>query len=908
MSVHQFIYTSCNKGINDTINNIIGDGQKLYSKDLNFTTEDYKIISNSMFDYQAPISSSTKITDELVKSFPKSFRFAKLDNGHLVFISNIYGKDYTGRRYGNIFRHCLLFDNPVDLPILPIELYKNSVMRENLSKEEAYSETTPPPLSEVTIQDSGEMSFQSAMNFINSANYRITVLKSIILAVLNYSNTKKQILICDTPENIPYWIASVSYLLPRVCINNLTFNTYIYNPSQDKDSIILGVFDHDTQYNINDKSILDKYYVYDIIHNNMSLFDNSIFEKYKFFEELQDIINDNNIQLIQAFSDFILESTSYRTLDLNILQAYEIYLLYRDLEEDLDDQDYLQDNIDYISRILYFAENFLNSNEQKTQLVQTIINNLNAFSKYDINLAEFNMVDITRLIQVGKVLADSISMDFIDELYDFPIIVLMASLFMDNISLSDYSNICGILKYFQYDEQYFYDNFETSIYNVKDYSNEKISFDKLAILYDGISENFELKTFQDCVGLISKNYIPSDSIESYIQLVEKKAIELDVNLSITISNTLSNIYPEKSSYIWDTFYSLILETLSIDNMHEVYSNLSKIVLQNSADIDLIKNIYEYIIQNTDNVTNEIMIYFPYFVELSKGGKYDIDEISSFIETSYNTIQSNKEFDNNVIILQFMSYALELLELIKDIENSIDNSNMEVINRISLIKKEISKTIHKLDRSLILIDLYENQDQMDEYSNLESKLSRNNISCNTLYIARIINYKNIKGLDTILDIYRAKTIALNTDIVLITANSKDLFKIISDDLIASINNDTEFKLFMNMFNFKKDAIRDYCYYNLLQIFIDNAAYNQDTKHQYKPLRAMINYLAELEEIEKIDEDCINHIAEQNPFKNLEHTELKALDKAISNQFEDKQLDFWNKLKKKNNNIFGKLFNK
>lgn len=908
MGVHQFIYTSCNKGINDTINNIIGDGQKLYSKDLNFSTEDYKIISNSMFEYQAPISSSTKLTDELIKSFPKSFRFARLENGHLVFISNIYGKDYTGRRYGNIFRHCLLFDNSLDLPILPIELYKNSVMRESISKEEAYSETIPLPLLEVTIQNSGEMSFESAMNFINSANYRIIVLKSIILAILNYYNTKKQILICDTPENIPYWIASVSYLLPKICINNLTFNTYIYNPSQDKESIILGVFDHDTQYNINDKSILDKYYIYDIIHNNMSLFNDSIFEKYKFFEELQDIIKDNNVQLIQSFSDFILENTSYRTLDSNILQAYEIYLLYRDLEEDLDDQDYLQDNIDCILHILYFAENFLNNNEQKSKLVQTIINNLNAFSKYNINLADFNMVNIAKLIHAGKIFADSMNMDFIDELYDFPIIVLIVSLFMDNISLADYSSICNILKYFKDDEQYFYENFETSIYNVRDYSSEKISFDKLAILYDGISENFKLETFQNCVSLISKNYIPSDSVESYIQLVEKKSIELDIGLSITISDILNNIYSEKSSYIWDTFYSLILEIPSIDNIKEVYSKLSKIILNNGANIDLITNIYNYITKNADDTTNKIMIYFPYFVELSKYGKYSINAIASFVEDSYNTIQSNEGFDNNVIMLQFMSYTLKLLEIIRNIENTIDDSNIKIINKINLIKKDISKIIHKLDRNLILIDLYENQDQMNEYSSLEPMLSKNNIGCNTLYIARIINYKNIKGIDTILDIYGVKAIALNTNIVLITTNSKDLFKIISDDLIESINNDTEFKLFMNMFNFKKDNIRDYCYYDLLQIFIDNAVYNQDTMHQYKPLRAMINYLAELEEIEKIDESCINYIAEQNPFKNLEHTEFKALDKAISNQFNDKQLDFWNKLKKKNNNIFGKLFNK
>lgn len=252
----QLIYTSCKTGIKNK-----GTGFQVYSYSASMSSEIVEEIQKHC-SYKAPYSLPLKPTDEDIdRLFPVSFKYTPISSDRkMCFIRNKYiGQDYMGGngRYGIYITHAVESDAE-NIDFHPISAILSKRFIDNLTFEEKNSDVCPGYLPEISKEEIFSQNYDAVMlsktrDFLFESPERLENLKSLIDAFITSQSDKNRIVICDDKENIPFWIAAVTVLLPVEFAKEVTFDTYVSTP-QYSFSKLMGIFHEKSNYNFDELS------------------------------------------------------------------------------------------------------------------------------------------------------------------------------------------------------------------------------------------------------------------------------------------------------------------------------------------------------------------------------------------------------------------------------------------------------------------------------------------------------------------------------------------------------------------------------------------------------------------------------------------------------------------------------
>lgn len=204
----------------------------------------------------------------------------ELEQGNIYFSSSHFiGENHDGTpgRGNNYISHCFRIKDP---DFYPIELYQWDQIRVRLTEEEENLNYRIPLLDDYTevqwkeIQRAQQNRKDSLLKklddfFCGDADYsnRSEWLCYLIEAVLN-KDEQNLVILYDKAENIPLWIAAVSFSLPVKCAQRISFNTFCPDPfTQNYD--IRGVAAGFEQEDISIYKNRNQHYFFDMLHGKM---------------------------------------------------------------------------------------------------------------------------------------------------------------------------------------------------------------------------------------------------------------------------------------------------------------------------------------------------------------------------------------------------------------------------------------------------------------------------------------------------------------------------------------------------------------------------------------------------------------------------------------------------------------
>jgi len=350
MGKHQIIYTSCKRGISG-----VNDGMQIYSHDANFTKRDSDEVKG-LFTYQPPaLPVGTHMTDELAPSMPKNFLYRRLSDKSCAVALNTYlGRDYMGgptSRFGNHLSHAIVCDE-ADFTLYPCELYGGSTLLSNAPDGVKASEP-PAHLPTPTLAKGGMIHSESIGDFLATDN-RMESYKKMLSAMLMYKSARKRVVICDTPENIIMWIATLHFALPLKIALNVNFSTYDHAPSLSA-SRICGVLPEGTKYNSNE------HFTFDFIKEAMPDIEAES-DFYDFFDMGMSLSYDS----IKDFHEFVSTKLTYCDADEQYYQIYSLYCLLTDGAENMP--------LPTFKNAIQMSQDYA-ADKQQTELVDKLLEN-----------------------------------------------------------------------------------------------------------------------------------------------------------------------------------------------------------------------------------------------------------------------------------------------------------------------------------------------------------------------------------------------------------------------------------------------------------------------------------------------------------------------------------------------------
>lgn len=255
MYFEQAFYTSCETGLRGSK----GFQMNAASKGLDTNILNYL---ERCGGYLPPLSSPTTPTNEELEQFPISLSFYKTQEGFAVLSRSKYlGQDYS-LRYGNFFTHFILSkDMGTFLKLFsPIAAWKASFW-----KEKSIDKTELPLLELPDENESTDiLEIKAFLDSDNRFSYLNAFASSLQLAL----QTKRRIIIVDTPDSVTKWITTVAVALPNSLLDHLTFTTYNKNP-YNNDTLICGTT-NDSDFRFSQSEIAHQFYVFDFENSRFS--------------------------------------------------------------------------------------------------------------------------------------------------------------------------------------------------------------------------------------------------------------------------------------------------------------------------------------------------------------------------------------------------------------------------------------------------------------------------------------------------------------------------------------------------------------------------------------------------------------------------------------------------------------
>ncbi|MCL2362523.1 MAG: hypothetical protein FWC73_12025 [Defluviitaleaceae bacterium] len=302
--MHQLIYTTCARGIDGR------DGQQVFSRTETFPKNAQAQVQN-LFRYHSP--KNLPLTAESARALPPIFTYRRLEGGGNVIALNTMLTE--GGRLGNNLCHVLLCD-PHDIKTYPMEYYGTLL---TTPPPETKTSAVPDYLPEPILEKGNIVSLGAVIDFLEVDN-RKDVLKKMAAAMLQYSRTRKPVVILDSHANTQLWIAALHYTLPLHIALGVDFSTYEYDPSASP-SRICGVLRDGTAFDIQSQNA---YFIFDVEQNEFT----DIGRDNSFENRVLDMITDFEFE--NGFHEFVEDYIEHSLADEKIFGIYELYMLNND--------------------------------------------------------------------------------------------------------------------------------------------------------------------------------------------------------------------------------------------------------------------------------------------------------------------------------------------------------------------------------------------------------------------------------------------------------------------------------------------------------------------------------------------------------------------------------------------------
>lgn len=178
-----------------------------------------------LISYRIPPS----LNEQDIASHPVALRYYYIGPDQSILLcSQSCGQDPNGRP-GNFFAHTLVLEPEIFTSIPPIFYWKSPLWRHE--DDESASKKTSLPVIEDFADIDPSLDIEEVWSFLAQGERRVMLYK-LLCAVIDFSKSHRRIVILDSIDNIAYWIAAVSCLLPPAYRPLLSFATYHHEPQQ----------------------------------------------------------------------------------------------------------------------------------------------------------------------------------------------------------------------------------------------------------------------------------------------------------------------------------------------------------------------------------------------------------------------------------------------------------------------------------------------------------------------------------------------------------------------------------------------------------------------------------------------------------------------------------------------------
>ena len=187
-------------------------------------TPDMEVTINQLIGYSIPPSLDVRA----IETHPIALRYLyeKPERSYLL-CSQSSGSDDNGRP-GNFFAHTLVLPQETFAYTPPIFFWKSPFWR----REDAESRSSIASLPTIpSFDEEPSLDPDGVWNFLAREGRR-DLLDKLLCAVIQSKRTFRRVVILDTTENVVWWIATVSTLLPPDYRPLLSFATYHHDPKR----------------------------------------------------------------------------------------------------------------------------------------------------------------------------------------------------------------------------------------------------------------------------------------------------------------------------------------------------------------------------------------------------------------------------------------------------------------------------------------------------------------------------------------------------------------------------------------------------------------------------------------------------------------------------------------------------
>ena len=323
------------------------------SRELNNLNSNYSAPRNQELWWQTDISDEKerdRVEAEMIREHhPVTFSFRCLniegiEKAVFTYGKNI-GRDIAGIRPGNIMVSTVVSDIS-QIESYPFSYYGSKELFPEYDRSFFINAGENPvdDLPNYACLTQGDIiSVKKVQNFINEKSERSDILLSMFQYLLDYNDKDypdKQLMICDKKDNIIMWIAALSLIFPKEIAKKISFSTYSFLGESDvshpvyENTMICGLYspalngdpadDSTTNYDFSAESSNEKTALYDFEKNYFIEAD----DRFGSFKMLIETSIKSNIQSLEKFHDFILNSTSYRNIDNDYARAYACFVIW----------------------------------------------------------------------------------------------------------------------------------------------------------------------------------------------------------------------------------------------------------------------------------------------------------------------------------------------------------------------------------------------------------------------------------------------------------------------------------------------------------------------------------------------------------------------------------------------------
>lgn len=658
MKCLQWIYTSFPK---------IGseEGFRVYSQSIGISDNDSTFIRDKM-RYSAPTNLNyMPEKNEIYASFPYNFSFFDLPSGNsCIALSTYVGKDYSNR-YGNYFVHALILDKE-SLDVLPIHFFEGDFWRRELSSEELKIETVPEPLSILEVEPYNDyLDDASIYEFLTDG--REENFKLLVNALMYALSSRLPLFINDQRDNLIYWIAALSKVLPFKLAKQLSFSTYI-SDSNKHPFVINCIPAEGCFFNYSSEAINPRHIVLD--------FENQVFSKNiptSEFSEIAATAATISIELLFDFHDFV-DGTSYDALNEEFREAYLSYQIISG------QNDSLPIYTDMLA-ILKFTEKYCD-NPVKTEIAEWLLSNIETY------LSSVKIEDIgflyTFLFSYSSHMLTEIYGSVVDMLYEFACTRDDATneqliIEIDNIQLEEPAFYNGLI-------DFLFTDYSLSRISTLVSGNPQIStnlfFSKLFSRYIQRRQKIDNNTV-NCLLSITRNLCGIEPFESSIGT----ALPLFFFSKQLFATIIFDCYSVIATTQRNNLFIAIDKALSTQS-HEWIESVENVLLKNKESIEMGIDLFMYRLERSKSITKDFWSFYSQYLCAPTGKSFDI-EISPVLVKYLSIIDPRVAASEGMKIIERIdlnelnSSAISALARVFDVADvrSIDSSAMQNYHKL-----------------------------------------------------------------------------------------------------------------------------------------------------------------------------------------------------------------------------------